>query len=98
MLACLASKPQKYPVTWTCKPKKNYNCAIVPLQICNGTVAQLQTNLIYFIPSLSSSISVFLLSLDIPSLSLTVVVFSSVGHGFGVGLVAAWFSGGVEFC
>ena len=108
ILACLASKPQKYPVTRTCKPKKIYNCATVLLQICNDTIAQLQTNLIYFIPSLSSSIFVSLLSLNIPSLSLlifqaslshislTMVVFSGVGHGFGMGLMATWSSGGME--
>ena len=62
----------------------------------------MQTNLIYFIPSLFSSISVSLLSLDIPSLSLTYPShdggFSSVGHGFGVGLVAEWSGGGVAWC
>ena len=95
MLACLASKPQKYPVTWTCKPKKNYNCAIVLLQICNGTIAQLQTNLIYFIPSLSSSIFVSLLSLNIPSLSLTYL-----SHNGGIFWRGLWVrhgsGGGVE--
>ena len=85
MLACLASKPQKYPVTQTCKPKKIYNCATIPLQICNNTIAQLQTNIIYFIPSLSSSIFVSLLSLNIPSLSLTYP-----SHGGGIFWRGSW--------
>ena len=101
MLACLASKPQKYPITRTHKPKKNYICAIVQLGICNGSLPQLQTNLIYFIASFSSH-PLYLFSLltfqaYLSHISLMVVVFPSVGRGFGVGLVVAWTSGGMAW-
>ena len=109
MLAYLSSKPQKPPIIWTCKPKKIYNCAIVPLQICNGTVAQLQTDLIYFIQyiyiclslslslSLSPSISVSLLSWHCKPLSHISLSRWWCFLVWVMGLVALWSGGGVAW-
>ena len=47
----LALKPKNHPTSglvkaWYCK--KNFNTATIPLQICNGTVAVLQNQIIIF--------------------------------------------------
>ena len=58
MLAYLASKPKKVPITQTCKPKKIYKSTTVPSQIYKRKVAQSQIPNIIF-----NSKSLFFLSL-----------------------------------
>ena len=65
MLAYLASKPKKVPITQTCKSKKIYKSTPVPSQIYKRTVAQSQIpNIIFYsksllFPSLRCLFSIF---------------------------------------
>ena len=65
MLAYLASKPQKVPITRICKPKKMYKFTTVLSQIYERTVAQSQIpNIIFYsksllFPSLRCLFSIF---------------------------------------
>ena len=74
----------------------------ITIRICDGTIAQLQTDIVFFIPyfkylplSLSSSIC-HVLTL---SLSLSIMVFFGMGRGSGGGIAwhgVEWFSGSCD--